>query len=178
MPRVLEVHYERSLLMRKITPLTLMVLTLAFVPVVFGAGMRAAQAAPPPPNASGSFSPSAPPTNFVIRFAGPNAIITQTSTDVLTGTFSGTSVFQERLVFRADGSFTGHDVQTFTGTVNGVAGTATSVLAYAGDATSVHGHFVQVSGTGGLANLRGQGTFEGSNITGLGTYSGQIHIQP
>jgi Protein of unknown function (DUF3224) len=163
--------------MKKMLSLTLMVLTLAFVPLVFGAGTRAAEAAPPT-SASGTFSPSALPTNVVMRSAGPNTIITETTTDVLSGTLSGTSVFQERIVVRADGSFTQHDVQTFTGTVNGVAGTSTSVLAFSGDATSFHGHFVFVSGTGGLANLRGQGTFEGSTTTGVGTYTGQIKMHP
>ncbi len=163
--------------MKKITSLTLLVLTLAFVPLVFGAGTRAAQAAPPTA-ASGSFS-SAPPTNVVTRSAGPNTIITDTFTGVLSGTFSGTSVFQERYVLRADGSFIAdHAVETFTGTVNGVAGTATFVDVITGDTTSFHGHFVVVSGTGGLANLRGQGTFEGSSTTGVGTYTAQIQIHP
>lgn len=160
--------------MKKITSLTLLVLTLAFVPLVFGAGTRAVQAAPPTA-ASGSFS-SAPPTNVVTRSAGPNTIITDTFTSVLSGTFSGTSVFQERYVLRADGSFIDHAVETFTGTVNGVAGTATFVDVITGDTTSFHGHFVVVSGTGGLANLHGHGTFEGSSTTGAGTYSGQVLI--
>jgi Protein of unknown function (DUF3224) len=161
---------------RKIAPLTLMVLTLAFVSLVFGAGTRAAQAAPPT-SASGSFQ-DALPTNVVTRSAGPNTIITDTFTDVLSGTFSGTSVLQERYVLRADGSFIDHAVQTFTGTVNGVTGTATLIDVVAGDATSFHGHFVVVSGTGGLANLHGQGTLEGSSTTGAGTYTGRIQIHP
>ncbi|MDP9236749.1 MAG: DUF3224 domain-containing protein [Chloroflexota bacterium] len=158
--------------MKKITALTLLVLALV-VPLVFGAGTRAAQAAPPTP-ASGSFQ-DALLANVVTRSAGPNTIITDTLTTVLSGTFSGTSVLQERYVLRADGSFIDHAVETFTGTVNGVAGTVTEVDVLTGDATSFHGHFVVVSGTGGLANLHGQGTFEGSTITGAGTYTGQIH---
>ena len=164
--------------MRKITSLTLLVVTLAFVPLVFVAGTRAAEAAPPT-SASGSFSTPAPATNVVTRSAGPNTIITDTLGSVLSGTFSGTSVLQERYVLRADGSFIERAVETFTGTVNGVAGTATFVDVITGDLTSsFHGSFVVVSGTGGLANLRGQGTFEGSSITGIGTYTAQIQIHP
>ena len=164
--------------MRKITSLTLLVLTLAFLPLVFGAGPRAVQAAPPT-SASGSFSALALPTNVVTQPVGPNTIITDTLTEVLSGTFSGTSVLQERYVLRADGSFIERAVETFTGTVNGVAGTATFVDVVTGDLTSsFHGSFVVVSGTGGLANLRGRVTFQGSSVDGTGTYSGQVHFDP
>ena len=43
-----------------------------------------------------------------------------------TGTFSGTSALHGILIFHADGSANAHDVETFTGTVNGVPGTVTS----------------------------------------------------
>ena len=163
--------------MKKITSLTLLVFALALVSLMFGAGTPAAQAAAPTP-ASGSFAPLAPPTNVVVESAGPNLIVTWTSTNVLSGTFSGTLVEEQRFVVSADGSFTGTEVSTFTGTVNGVAGTDTSVGVFAGDDTSFHGHFVILSGTGDLANLHGQGTTEGSSATGAGTYSGQVLFSP
>ncbi len=164
--------------MKKVLSLTLLTLALALVSLMFGAGTPAAQAAPPTA-ASGSFAPLGDPTNVALQFAGPNIIVTWTRTNVLSGTFSGTVVSEQRTVVRADGSFTGTEVSTFTGTVDGVAGTDTSVGVFAGDnATSFHGHFVIVSGTGGLANLHGQGTTEGSSSTGAGTYSGQILFSP
>jgi len=39
------------------------------------------------------------------------------------------------------------------------------------------GHWVILSGTNDLANLRGQGTFQ-STEPGAGTYSGQTHWEP
>jgi hypothetical protein len=39
-----------------------------------------------------------------------------------------------------------------------------------------HGIFVIVSGTGGLANLHGSGTFQG--IMGAGTYTAQVFFAP
>ncbi len=140
--------------------------------------MSTAHATTPTP-ASGTFSTAAL-TNVVVRPAGPaggNAIVTDISTFTLTGTFSGTAVLQERYVLRADGSYTDHGVQTLTGTVNGVSGTVTFNITYRGNATSFQGHFVIIAATGGLANLHGQGTFEG-DATGAGTYSGQVHFGP
>src|SRR5205823_6217009 len=68
--------------------------------------------------------------------------------------------------------------ETFTGTVNGVPGTATFRVASVGDATSFQETVVIIGGTGALADLRGvlsaAGTVPGGGLP-FGTYSGQIH---
>jgi len=45
-----------------------------------------------------------------------------------TGTFTGTSTLHGTLIVHADGSASFHDVETFTGTVDGVPGTVDFVV--------------------------------------------------
>jgi Protein of unknown function (DUF3224) len=112
------------------------------------------------------------------RSAGGNAIIELRATVEYTGTFTGTSTVQGKLIAHADGSANFHDVEVFTGTVNGVPGTVTLNLAGSNDsALNVTATSTIVSATGGLAGLRGT-----LNLVGtvripqgpVGTYSGQI----
>jgi hypothetical protein len=134
-------------------------------------------AASPPPSASGTFTYTSSTFNS-IRSAGGNTIIELTATVVYTGTFSGTSVLEGKLIVHADGSANFHDVETFTGTVNGVPGTVTFNLTGRNDSSlAVHATATIVSASGGLAGLNGVlrevGTVQ--IPTGpVGTYSGQI----
>ena len=95
-----------------------------------------------------------------VRTAGGNTIITLEITACFHGTFDGTWVGTERDVFRADGTGTVQGSGVFSGTVNGRSGTM--VFSYQvsatrnGDVT----HWVVDEGTGGLAGLSGQGTFQ------------------
>src|SRR5712692_1479349 len=109
--------------------------------------------------------------------ADGNTIITYNFVEVDTGTFVGTRVGVERDVIHPDGTATFHGVGTFTGTVDGRAGTATliaqgtySVIVCGPGTTS--GSFVFMAGTGGLATLRGQGSFVGDSCTPTVAYSG------
>lgn len=112
------------------------------------------------------------------RSAGGNAIIELEATVEYTGTFTGTSTVRGTLIAHADGSANFHDVEVFTGTVNGVPGTVTVNLAGSNDsALSVSATSTIVRATGGLAGLHGT-----LNLTGsvqipqgpFGTYSGRI----
>jgi len=160
--------------------LGLLLISLAVVLAV--AGVTGAAAASPPTSASGTFTYTSSTFNSV-RQAGGNTIIDLSATVSYTGTFSGTSTVQGTLIFHPDGTANFHDVETFTGTVNGVPGTVTFNLAGAGSmappAGSFEGTDVIVSGTGGLANLRGVlsevGTVPAPLPGPLGTYTGQIH---
>ena len=101
---------------------------LVLVVAVLGlAGVTSAVAAPPTP-ASGTFTYTSSSFNS-IRSAGDNTIIDTTGTVSYTSTFTGTSTLQGTLIIHADGSAIFHDVETFTGTVNGVPGTVTFNLA-------------------------------------------------
>jgi hypothetical protein len=138
----------------------------------------AAAAASPPTPASGTFAYLAATFNGV-RSEGGNTIIDDLSASVsYTGTFSGTSTVQGTLILHADGTANFRDVETFTGTVNGVPGTVTFRLEGRTDrAGVVNATDAVVSATGALADLHGVlslvGTVPSPNGP-VGTYSGQI----
>jgi hypothetical protein len=136
-------------------------------------------AASPPTSASGTFTTTSATFNS-IREAGGNLIVELSGTASYTGTFSGTSTVEGILVIHADGSANFHDVEIFTGTVNGVPGTVTFNLNGRNDsALVIQATDTIVSATGELAGLHGVlrqiGTV--TILTGpFGTYSGQIHF--
>ena len=102
-------------------------------------------------------------------------IITQIITSELTGTFIGSSVAEFTIVIDLEtGEVEFQAMSTFTGTVAGISGTTVFSIEGEGVGDSSQGEFEIVSGTGDLANLEGDGTFE---ITlGVGTYSGQLEF--
>lgn len=71
-----------------------------------------------------------------------------------------------------------HALETFTGTVDGRAGTARfwNVLEVDFVTGSFSGRFTPLGGTGDIANLHGQGGFEGTGTTG--TYTLRITFAP
>jgi hypothetical protein len=118
--------------------------------------------------------------------AGDDTIIDLTSTVAYTGTFNGTSIVRGILIFHADGSATFHDVETFTGEVDGVSGTVTFDLrggspAPADAGLSYEGTAVVVGGTGDLASLRGVvrqiGAVQDKAKGPFGTYTGQVQYR-
>jgi hypothetical protein len=140
----------------------------------------------PPTPASGTFSTTSATLN-IIREAGGNTIIDLTSTVAYTGTFTGTSTVHGILIFHSDGvgaqfppwraNF--HDVETFTGTVNGVPGTVTFNLNGSNDPTAaLKATDTIVSATGDLARLSGVLSQDGTVGPGgpVGTYTGQIQF--
>ena len=93
--------------------------------------------------------------------ADGNTIVTATEVQTLTGVLAGT--------------FTAHD----TGTIDGRTGSITISGASSGTGTTGTGQIVGDGGTGGLAGLHLQGTFQPvitSATTAEGSYSIQFHF--
>jgi hypothetical protein len=154
-------------------------LRLPVVVLVVAAIAFAADSAPasPPATVSGNYVYTDSWFESV-RSAGGNAIIELNATVEYTGTFTGTSTVHGVLIAHADGRATFHDVEVFTGTVNGVPGTVTLNVAGSNDAQLiVKATSTIVSATGGLAGLQGTLTLAGSVRVPqgpYGTYSGKI----
>lgn len=142
-------------------------------------GVSGAVASPPEP-ASGDFTYTSSTFNSV-REAGGNLIIDLSAEVAYTGTLSGTSIVNGTLIFHANGSANFHDVEVFTGTVNGVSGTLTFNLSGTSHNGVFDGNAVITSGTGGLSNLHGVLNEVGAvqMPTGpFGIYTGQLQIAP
>jgi hypothetical protein len=106
---------------------------------------------------------------------------------VYTGTFTGTSTVHGTLIFHSGGTGVQfppwranfHDIEVFTGTVNGVEGTVTFNLNGSNDPTGAFkATQTIVSATGDLAGLQGVLKQEGTIGPGgpVGTYTGQIQF--
>jgi hypothetical protein len=122
-----------------------------------------------------------------IRVEGGNMIIDLSSTVTYTGTFNGSSTVHGILIFHSGGTGVQfppwranfHDVEVFTGTVNGVPGTVTFELNGSNDPTGAFkATQTIVTATGGLAGLRGVLSQVGTIGPGgpVGTYTGQIQL--
>jgi hypothetical protein len=114
-----------------------------------------------------------------VQHAGGNTIVTATEVQTLTGALTGTRVASGTMTFHPDGTFTAHDTGTFTGTIDGKTGTITISGASTGTGNTGTGQIVGDRGTGGLAGLHLQGTFQPvvtSATTAQGTYSIQFHF--
>jgi hypothetical protein len=165
------------------TKVLLLFAVLAAVALVAAPGA----AASPPTEASGTFTTTSATFNSM-REVGGNTIIDLSSTIAYTGTFTGTSTVHGVLIFHSDGvgpqfppwraNF--HDVEIFTGTVNGVPGTVTFDIKGSNDPSgAVKGTYTIVSATGELAGLHGVLSQVGKIETPsgpFGTYTGQIQF--
>ena len=108
-----------------------------------------------PVAASGTFTYTSSTFNS-IREAGGNVIIDLSATVSYTGTFTGTSTLHGTLILHANGAANFQDVETFSGTVNGVPGTITFRLQGRTDQAGVITATDSiVSASGGLAGLHG-----------------------
>jgi len=156
----------RTLLLALATTLALLMPT--------GASVTAAEAV------SGTLTYTSSTINSV-RFAGGNTILELTATVEYTGTFSGTSILQGTLIFHPNGRTNFHDIETFTGTVNGAAGTVTFTLNGSGD-SELHIEAVAtiIGATGELAGLRGMlaetAVVLDTAVGPVGTYAGRITV--
>src|SRR5207245_6126679 len=109
------------------------------------------------------------------KTAGPNTLVTSTITLALAGGLSGTIDQTSTALTTAQGLTVdvGQTRLAFTGTAAGASGT----LLFASTANTAggafHGHFTIINGTGGLTNLRGEGTFIVTSMSG-GTYTLQV----
>jgi uncharacterized protein DUF3224 len=114
-----------------------------------------------------------------IRQADGNTIVTATEVQTLTGVLTGTRLATGIQIFHPDGTFTAHDTGTFTGTVDGRTGSITISGASSGAGNAGSGQIVGDRGTGGLAGLHLQGTFQPvitSATTADGAYAVQFHF--
>jgi hypothetical protein len=152
---------------------------LALAAVILAAvGLAPAALATAPATGTGAFAPSGPPTTLSTRTADGNTIVTQVQKFIDTGILTGTEIDTVTFTFHPNGSFNFRADVAYTGAVAGRQGTLSQHFEGTGDATSFHGQLQTVSGTGALANLHGQGSFEGSSITGAGTYTFHYHFDP
>jgi len=107
-------------------------------------------------------------------------ILTYDSSFTSTGNFVGTCSGKVVTVTHADGNANTRATCTFIGTVGDKSGTAIFLTIAQGKGSSFRGHFTLLAGgTGGLANLRGEGTFSGTAtgpLTSAGTYTGKINF--
>jgi hypothetical protein len=111
-------------------------------------------------------------TSTQVRMADGNLIITQTISQTLMGTFTGTASQRATTVVHRTGAANFFGAETCTCTVAGKTGSL--VIGFSGTSApngSFEGQFVIVSGTGGLANLNGRGTIQSPNF-----YTGVIHF--
>jgi hypothetical protein len=114
-----------------------------------------------------------------VRQADGNTIVTATEVQILTGALNGTRLATGIQIFHPDGTFTAHDSGTFTGTVGGRTGTIIVSGASTGVGNIGHGQIVGDQGTGGLAGLHLQGTFQPVIISATeadGSYSIHFHF--
>ena len=97
---------------------------------------------------------------------------------VFTGAFTGTTIGTTTIIINlktGTGTFSGQN--TFTGTVTTSSGTASGTLQAPFSATFVgnnfNGQYTLFGGTGGLTNVEGKGSIQGSlSPSFVGTYSG------
>jgi hypothetical protein len=161
------------------------VLTLFGVLGAVALAVSAGAATSPPTLASGTYTTTSATFNSM-REVGGNTIIDLTATISYTGTFTGTSTVNGILIFHSGGTGAQfppwranfHDVETFTGTVNGVPGTVTFNTNGSNDPTAaLKATLTIVGATGELAGLHGVLNQIGTVGPGgpEGTYSGQIH---
>jgi hypothetical protein len=154
-------------------------LRLVLIPLVVMLGLIGATGAgaSPPTPVSGTVANTSATFNSV-RVAGGNLIIELSATAAYTGTLSGTSTLHGTLIIHADASAEFHDIETFTGTVNGVPGTVTFNLNGSNDAALAYQATATIVGaTGDLAGLHGVLHEAGTVVIPngpVGTYSGQI----
>jgi hypothetical protein len=103
-------------------------------------------------------------------------IYAYTSTHTLNGTDTGTVVGTGAETLYADGYWTSHGTATFTGTIDGIQGTAIYTYQAQGVGNNAEGSFVFGHGTGGLVGVHEEGTtsFGGPGLTYTGSYWGNF----
>jgi hypothetical protein len=158
-------------------PRTARSLTILSIAVLLGLGGSAA--ASPPTSAQGTFAYLAS-TFDGVRVEGGNIVIDDLSATVAyTGIFSGTSTLHGKLILHADGTANFHDIETFTGTVDGIPGMVTFSLEGATHPDGVvEATDTVLRATGALANLHGVLDLVGtvpSPSGPVGTYTGRLH---
>ncbi|MHC4858272.1 MAG: hypothetical protein ACYTBY_10975 [Planctomycetota bacterium] len=138
----------------------------------------------PPKTAEGGFTYYG--TGATERWAGCNLFLTITEIAEWTGTFTGWSEDEGKAVLHCNGDWSVNEIMIFEEVV--VDGkTGGLILSIVGSRPNGvldwYGHWVIIEGTGGLANLRGQGNWYGPGAPdpfspGLIEYDGKYHFEP
>ena len=161
--------------MRRIMSIALLVGMVAFLLL-----QLAVVYAKPPTAVSGSFDYTFKTTGM--READGNLFLYATEDEIWEGDFTGTSHAVFRVEMFNSGFWNVWLRSSFTGTVLGKSGTLVIQLVGKKPAEEDwHGQWVILSGTGELANLRGQGTWWGPGFDAPGPdiyYMGQVHFKP
>ena len=118
-----------------------------------------------------------------VKVVHGDTIIDKDTTLVYTGGLVGTSHGHGVLIFHHDGTANFHDLEVFTGTVNGVPGTVTFDLQGSSDPDLVvTASDTILSATGQLAGLHGvlheSAVVLDKAIGPVGIYHGHLHIDP
>jgi hypothetical protein len=132
----------------------------------------------PPISAAGTLTYTSSVFNSV-REDGPNTVINLTSNVTYTGTLQGTSTLTGDLRLHSDGTANFHDIEVFTGSVNGVPGTVTFELNGSTNRDGiVSATDTVISATGELSGLDGVlkeiATVPNPSIGPVGNYTGQL----
>jgi hypothetical protein len=128
--------------------------------------------------ANGTFTISNTTTTSTQQ-AGQNTIYSLTQQGVNDGDLTGSFTDEETTTSYPDHTSTFSGKETCTCTVDGKSGTLTFTFTGTGTADgSFKGQVFDFQGTGDLANLHGQGTFQGQGSNGIyhSTYSDQLHF--
>ena len=158
-------------------------MTLLTVVVALSALLISAQAGPPT-TAEGLWQYV--PYIESSRTSGCNTFLETVEDGWWYGTFEGTSTEDGKVVIHCSGAWSFNAIVSYTGAVNGHTGTLK--MSVEGSlrpekSSDWHGRWVILSGTEGLATLRGQGTWWGPGSPGPGQlgdiyYEGEIHFEP
>jgi hypothetical protein len=125
---------------------------------------------------SNAFVPTGPPSNVVTNKVDGFLVITENFGLCFTGAFNGDTQGKVTIIVNlstGNGIFFGQN--TFTGTVTTSSGTSSGTILVPFSASfsgsNFHGPYTLYGGTGGLADLSGFGTIQGSLTTFVGTYT-------
>jgi len=160
-----------------------MSLAVLTVVVILSAPLMSVQAGPPA-TAEGLWQYI--PTIESSRTAGCNTFLETVEDGWWTGTFVGTSTEDGKVVIHCSGDWSFNAIVSYTGAVNGYTGTLKMSVEGSlrpEESSDWHGRWVILSGTDGLATLRGQGTWWGPGSPGPGEpgdiyYEGNVHFEP
>ena len=114
-------------------------------------------------------------TNISVRQDGQNKIYSYTQQEVDYGDVTGSYTVEETSIVHPDNTANFYGTSTCTCTVDGKSGTL--IYSYTGTSTangSFQGQDFDGHGTGDLAKLHGQGTFQGQGLHG--TYSSELYF--
>lgn len=157
----------------------IILLTLLAVPVLMLFPVGHAATTTCTGTTSNAFVPTGPPTNVVTNKVDGFIITTENFGLCSSGAFNGTTQGVVTIIVNlstGNGIFFGQN--TFTGIVTTRSGSASGSIFFPFVATftgsNFQGWYTLYGGTGGLANLHGFGTIQGSLTTFVGTYTAHL----